>query len=71
MKISSKVLDPQKIEKDFSFCGIFSLDNVDECVVKYILKGRGCTFEKPTNVTYDGVKNYLTPNGGEMIYVYE
>lgn len=69
LHISSSVIDPKKIEKDFSFCGTFTLDNVDKCVVQYILKGRGCTFEKPTKVTFDGIKSYATPNGGEIIYV--
>lgn len=70
-RISSKVLDPKKIEKDFYFCGIFTLDNMELCVVKYILKGRGCDFDKPTEVTWDNVKSYLAPNGGEIIYVTE
>lgn len=68
-QISSRVLNPQKLEKDFSFCGIFDLTNVDKCVVKYLLKSRGCTFEKPSEVTFDGIKSYVTPNGGEAIYV--
>lgn len=70
-RISSYVLDPEKIEKDFSFCGVFALDNVDICVVKYILKGRGCDFDSPREVTWDNEKSYVPPNGGEIIYVKE
>ena len=70
-KISSSVLDPKKIEHDFSFCGVFSLDSVEECVVKYILAGRGCNYNYPSGVTFDGIKSYVTPNGGEMLYVKE
>ena len=70
-RISSKVLNPEKIEKDFSFCGIFTLDKVDLCVVKYILKGRGCDFDNPIEVTWDNIKSYEVPNGGERIYVRE
>lgn len=68
-KISSKVLDPEKLEKDFTFCGIFTLDNVDECVVRYILAGRGCDFDNPSEITFDNVKSYATNGGGEIIYV--
>lgn len=68
-KISSVVTDPSKLEKDFSFCGIFSLDNVDICVVKYILNGRGCDFNFPDEVTFDGIRSYHVKNGGEIIYV--
>mgnify|MGYP006916183028 CR=1 FL=1 len=68
-KISSKVLDPQKLEHDFSFCGVIDLEPVELCAVKYLLAGRGCNFDKPTEVTWDNVKSYVAPNGGEIIYV--
>lgn len=68
-KIESKILDPEKIEHDFSFCGVFTLDNVDICVVKYMLSGRGCDFDHPDEVTFDGIKSYHVQNGGEIIYV--
>lgn len=68
-KITSKVLEPKKLEHDFSFCGVVDLDSVDLCVVKYILAGRGCNFDNPTEITFDNVKSYLAPNGGEIIYV--
>jgi len=70
-RISNKVLNPEKLEKDFSFCGVFTLDNVDICVVKYILRGRGCDFDYPNETTFDGIRNYNAPNGGEIIYVRE
>ena len=68
-QISSRVLDPQKLEKDFTFCGIFDLKDVDKCVVKYLLKSRGCTFDRPSGVTFDGIISYVSPSGGEEIYV--
>ena len=70
-RISSKVLDPKKIEKDFSFCGIFELEPVEECVVRYLLAGRKCDFDYPSGITFDGIKSYNVPNGGEIIYVKE
>lgn len=67
--ISNVVIDAKKLEKDFSFCGVFSLDNVDITVVKYLLRGRNCDFDCPTEITFDNIRSYHAPNGGEIIYV--